>query len=84
MGQKCTARRAECDEQARIRIACYLVFLFLLVFELFPDVGPVFNISTYTYIYIYIYLYLYLYIYIYVCFHIFMFCWNAGLAGPGD
>ena len=28
--QKCTARHAECDEQAEIRIACYSVFLFLL------------------------------------------------------
>jgi hypothetical protein len=28
ISQKCTARRPECDEQARIRIARYFVFLF--------------------------------------------------------
>jgi hypothetical protein len=26
LSQKCTARHSECDEQARIRNACYIVF----------------------------------------------------------
>jgi hypothetical protein len=35
ISQKCTARRAEYDCRAQIRIACYIVFLFFVCLELF-------------------------------------------------
>jgi hypothetical protein len=42
IGQRCTARRAEYDCRAQIRIACYLVFVFFVFSELFFLLPPFF------------------------------------------